>query len=160
MFVSHLGAVKQRGRLVQVVGCVSHLTSPKGRNHKGINMNESPVWHGHVRNMHKKSKDLAMRAAEIIDTYAGRVTLRQVYYQLVSANVIANSENEYKRLGDILVSARKAGIIRWDSIEDRGRSIESATTWASLNDFRSDIRSFDPVLLDRLIFATIQILPK
>ena len=50
-----------------------------------------------------------------------RVTLRQLYYQLVSQVVIANKEQEYKNLSALLTNARYAGLIPWDAIEDRTR---------------------------------------
>lgn len=50
------------------------------------------------------------------------LTLRQLYYQFVSRNLIANSEKEYKRLGRIITDAREVGEIDWEAIEDRGRA--------------------------------------
>ena len=38
-----------------------------------------------------------------------RLTLRQLYYQLVARGVIANQQAEYDKLGTMLVKARKAG---------------------------------------------------
>lgn len=49
------------------------------------------------------------------------LTLRQLYYQLVSKAIIPNSHREYKRLGDLLSKARLAGLVDWDAIEDRVR---------------------------------------
>lgn len=50
-----------------------------------------------------------------------RLTLRQLYYQLVSKNIIPNEDGEYKKLSNILKKGRLAGIVDWDSIEDRIR---------------------------------------
>lgn len=61
---------------------------------------------------------------EVIERYQGmglRLTLRQLYYQLVSANVIRNTEREYKGLGSLLSDARLAGYVDWNAIEDRVR---------------------------------------
>lgn len=60
-----------------------------------------------------------------------RLTLRQLYYQLVSRDVIANSQKEYKRLGSIVNDARLAGLIDWLSIEDRTRNLRELPTWDS-----------------------------
>lgn len=49
------------------------------------------------------------------------LTLRQLYYQLVSQNFIRNSQREYKNLGNLLSRARLAGLVDWAAIEDRGR---------------------------------------
>lgn len=50
-----------------------------------------------------------------------RLTLRQLYYQLVTQNVIPNEEKSYKTLGKLLSDARLAGLVDWDAIEDRVR---------------------------------------
>lgn len=50
-----------------------------------------------------------------------RLTLRQLYYQLVSRDLIPNTEKSYKSVGNILSQARLAGLIDWNAIEDRGR---------------------------------------
>lgn len=53
------------------------------------------------------------------------LTLRQLYYQFVSRDLIANKMSEYKRLGSIINDARMAGLIDWDAIEDRTRNLQS-----------------------------------
>jgi len=61
---------------------------------------------------------------EILEDYRRqgyRLTLRQLYYQLVSRDVIPNDDTEYKKLSNILKKGRLAGIVDWDSIEDRIR---------------------------------------
>lgn len=63
---------------------------------------------------------------EIIDHLGSlgyRLTLRQLYYQLVQRNVIRNKQTEYKRLGEIINNARLCGLIDWDAIEDRTRAL-------------------------------------
>jgi len=50
-----------------------------------------------------------------------RLTLRQLYYQFVSQNLITNEEKSYKRLASIISDGRLAGLLDWDGIEDRGR---------------------------------------
>lgn len=49
------------------------------------------------------------------------LTLRQLYYQLVSRDIIPNLQAEYKKLGTLLVKGRMAGIVDWEAIEDRIR---------------------------------------
>lgn len=65
------------------------------------------------------------QAKAIIDEMMAQgytLTLRQLYYQFVSRNWIANKEREYKRLGRIITDAREIGEIDWLAIEDRGRA--------------------------------------
>ena len=50
-----------------------------------------------------------------------RLTLRQLYYQLVTQNIITNEEKSYKNLGKLLSNARLAGLVDWEAIEDRVR---------------------------------------
>jgi hypothetical protein len=57
------------------------------------------------------------------------LTLRQLYYQFVSRDWIANRQTEYKRLGDIIGDARLAGEIDWNALEDRGRNLLRVNTW-------------------------------
>ncbi len=49
------------------------------------------------------------------------ITLRQLYYQLVSRNVIPNVLREYQKLSNLLKKGRMAGIVDWSAIEDRTR---------------------------------------
>lgn len=68
----------------------------------------------------------------ILDRYAAAgydMTLRQLYYQLVSANEIPNSQKEYDKLGSVVNDARLAGLIDWDYIVDRTRNVRSVSHW-------------------------------
>jgi len=63
-------------------------------------------------------------ALQVITTYMAqglKLTLRQLFYQLVSRNVIRNTRSEYSNLSVIVTKGRKAGYIDWDAIEDRIR---------------------------------------
>ncbi len=71
-------------------------------------------------------------ANTIIDSYAAEgldLTLRQLYYQFVSKDLLPNTERSYKRLGDIVSDGRLAGLIDWSRIKDRGRNSEGNTHW-------------------------------
>ena len=61
----------------------------------------------------------------IIQEYAVEkytMTLRQLYYQLVSRDVIPNKQNEYAKISKLLKEGRMAGVVDWDAIEDRLRT--------------------------------------
>ena len=59
-----------------------------------------------------------------------RLTIRQLYYQLVARDVIPNSQRSYKRVVDIAGKARNAGKLDWYAIEDRARSEIYPAHWA------------------------------
>jgi hypothetical protein len=58
-----------------------------------------------------------------------RLSLRQLYYQLVARALIENSERSYKHIGDLVSNARLAGLVDWDMIEDRGREVVAPPMW-------------------------------
>ncbi len=60
-----------------------------------------------------------------------RLSLRQLYYQLVARDYIPNNINSYKRIGNLVSDARQAGLIDWDMIEDRGRETVAVQHWSS-----------------------------
>jgi hypothetical protein len=63
------------------------------------------------------------------------MTVRQVYYQLVSRQVIKNERAMYQAVSDLLVQARKDGTIPWDWIEDRLRRPRTVSMWSDLSAF-------------------------
>ena len=80
---------------------------------------------------------LISKAMEILDEYDAQgyeLTLRQLYYQFVSRDLIANDQKEYKRLGSAVNSGRMWGLIDWTHIVDRGRNYERRTSWDSPQD--------------------------
>jgi hypothetical protein len=81
------------------------------------------------------SLELIDRCNTIIDKYLAmglKLTLRQLYYQLVSANMITNEEKSYKNLGSLVSDARLAGLMDWDAIEDRVRQPKTQAEWNSI----------------------------
>lgn len=82
------------------------------------------------------SLELINTAQSIVTEYQRQgfsLTLRQLYYQFVSRDIIANKQTEYKRLGSIINDARLAGLIDWSAIEDRTRNLRQVSTWSSPN---------------------------
>lgn len=74
---------------------------------------------------------------EIIEDYQAqdlRLTLRQLYYQLVSRNIIPNVEKSYKNLSTLVSDARLAGLMDWDAIEDRVRTPRKTSDWLNVKD--------------------------
>lgn len=81
--------------------------------------------------------DTIAQAVSIIGEYEAQgfsLTLRQVYYQFVARALIANLERSYKRLGNIISDARRAGLIDWSAIIDRTRHLRKNSSWGSPQD--------------------------
>lgn len=68
------------------------------------------------------------------------LTLRQLYYQFVSRNIIPNTERSYKNLGTLITDARMTGDIPWNGIEDRAREVHQKY---SNEDMRSVFRGIE-----------------
>ena len=85
----------------------------------------------------KKTRRLLSLANQIIAEYDNQgfdLTLRQLYYQLVARDIIPNKQSEYKRLGQIISDARRAGVVDWGAIVDRTRSLKSNPHWDTIAD--------------------------
>jgi hypothetical protein len=81
-----------------------------------------------ARGPYAPTRRLIRRADDILQQYyrngAGfPLTLRQLFYKLVSENTIANTPKEYDRLGQVMTDARYWGLIDWDMLIDRTRSM-------------------------------------
>jgi hypothetical protein len=72
----------------------------------------------------KANRIMLERINTILEEYRNDgyvLTLRQLYYQLVSKDIIPNNDREYAKLSNILKKGRMAGIVDWAAIEDRVR---------------------------------------
>ena len=99
--------------------------------------------------------DIIDAANTIIEEYQRQgytLTLRQIYYQFVSRDLLENTVQSYKRLGKILNEARLAGLVDWTAIEDRTRNLRSLAHWDDVADivgacasqFRLDVWNDQP----------------
>lgn len=76
--------------------------------------------------------DVIQQCNDIIAEYQADnllLTLRQLFYQLVSRDIIPNTVQSYKRVGDIVNDARMCGLMDWSAIEDRTRNLDSQPHW-------------------------------
>ena len=83
-------------------------------------------------NFRQSSLDQIELCNRIIRQYQAqgfRLTLRQLYYQLVSRDIVPNTERSYKNLGKLISQGRLAGMIDWNAIEDRLRAPHKITEW-------------------------------
>lgn len=82
----------------------------------------------------RASLELVETVDKILNDYAEqgyRLSLRQLYYQLVARDIIENTVKSYKRIGNLVSDARLAGLLDWDRIEDRGREAVIPAAWRS-----------------------------
>jgi hypothetical protein len=77
-----------------------------------------------ARGLNKKSRELLEEINKIIDEYlylGYKLTVRQLFYQLVSKNIIKNTYQQYRTIANIITNSRMEGLVDWDIIEDRTR---------------------------------------
>lgn len=96
------------------------------------------------KNFREPALLLIDKCNDILDRYHADgydMTLRQLYYQLVSSDEIPNNAREYNRLGVIVNDGRLAGLIDWDYIVDRTRNVRKLAHWESPADIVDAIAS-------------------
>lgn len=102
------------------------------------------------KNFNPKTLIKIEQAIEIIEEYQAqgfKLTLRQLYYQFVARDFIANTQREYSKLSRVISDARLCGLISWDAIEDRTRFLREISTWddpseileSAANSYREDL---------------------
>ena len=98
------------------------------------------------KNWTGKKREVFNNIVKIVDEFTAqgyRMTLRQLYYQLVSRDIIPNSKPEYAKLSTLLTEARMYGLIDWNFIEDRIRIPKMSSQWDSIPDLvQSSIASY------------------
>ncbi len=84
------------------------------------------------KTFHGKSKVLIGICDKIISAFGAKgfkLTIRQLFYQLVAQGHIKNSKQSYDNIVALMTNARLAGLIDWDAIEDRTRDVLSRSHW-------------------------------
>jgi hypothetical protein len=79
-----------------------------------------------------------MQAAAIVSSYATLVTLRQLFYRLVAAQLMPNTTNAYKSLSKYTADARRAGT--FPALMDRNRHIHRDQTFENPSSARRWLR--------------------
>lgn len=90
----------------------------------------------------KNSAALIATSISILESYRQQgyqLTLRQLYYQLVSRDILPNTVKSYNRLGGIVSRAREGGLIDWRYIVDRSRRVRSNPHWQDAKDFMQSV---------------------
>lgn len=65
---------------------------------------------------------------EFADQGIHHLSVRQIFYQLVAADEIKNSDATYNQVGGAVSDGRMAGLVSWDSIVDRNRTLRGTNT--------------------------------
>lgn len=95
--------------------------------------------------MQRKTLDMVDAANEIIEPNMAEgytMTLRQLHYQFVQLNIYKNTKQNYERLGYVLDQGRRAGLIDWSAIEDRGRSLIRIENYPDPKTFMDKVRQW------------------
>lgn len=77
---------------------------------------------------------IVRHASEIVRSYDTGVTLRQLFYRLVSDGTLANTQSAYKSLSSRTAEARRQGT--FPDLIDRGREIHRYETFAGVEQAR------------------------
>jgi len=88
--------------------------------------------------LHQRTRELIEAAREILAEHRP-MTVRQVFYQLVSRQATENTQSRYNAVSKMLVTARKENIIPWKWIEDRLRRPRQVSMWGGLPDFAETV---------------------
>ena len=86
-----------------------------------------------------KNRGLASAAREILEAERP-MTLRQLYYRLISAGQLRNAQAEYKRLGVVMTRVREDGAVPRTWLVDHTRATLKPSSWSGLADFGDDVR--------------------
>jgi len=84
-----------------------------------------------MRGLAEKTKTLIAAARTILEA-EHPMTVRQLFYRLVSARVIDNSRGDYQRVSKAMTLARTQGSVDYDMIVDRSRTSYRSTDWKNL----------------------------
>ena len=68
------------------------------------------------------------------------LTVRQIFYRLVGVHDYEKTEQGYKRLGEILNRARRAGLVSFDALRDDGFTRTSELGWHDPDSVKAAIR--------------------
>ena len=90
-----------------------------------------------LRNSTRILLDDIIRILEDYKEQGYKLTLRQLYYQLVSSDILENKIQNYAKLSRILTDARLCGFVDWSIIEDRIRIPQRPSQWDSINELIS-----------------------
>jgi hypothetical protein len=89
----------------------------------------------------KRITRLIEQATEILDEQSP-MTIRQLFYRLVSIGALENSRNDYVKVSRIMTIARNDGRVDWDAIVDRSRADYAPTVWENAAEYAESIKTW------------------
>jgi hypothetical protein len=91
----------------------------------------------------KESTDLINAAVRILEA-ENPMTIRQLFYRLVSIHAIMNETSDYQKVIRLMTKARKDGRVDYDWIVDRSRASYKSVLWDNMSELAD---SFERTLL-------------
>ncbi len=88
----------------------------------------------------KAQSNILRKAIRDVLSADNPMTVRQVYYQLVAAQLIENNRSQYQAISNLLVEMRRRGDVPWEWVEDRLRRPREVQMWPALADFISVVK--------------------
>ena len=134
------------GCLVIMQNCSSRHTQTQYRSvpyitvHGGIILSKIAYAN---RTLHKSSRQLLDKMVKIVEEYEDmgyRITVRQLYYQLVSRDILPNSMSSYQKTSKLLTIGRMTGQIDWDTIVDKARNPLMPSEFETMQEFVEAVR--------------------
>lgn len=92
-----------------------------------------------LNNANKQKLELVNNIISEYQAQGYTLTLRQLYYQLVSRDYIPNKASEYGKLSVLLKEGRMGGIVDWSAIEDRLRQPSRPPSWDDPKNFMESV---------------------
>jgi hypothetical protein len=95
------------------------------------------------------------QAAEIL-AEESPMTIRQLFYRLVSVGALENCRSDYVKVSRMMTTARNDGRVDWDAIVDRSRADYAPSVWDDAAEYvetlktcyRKDYWNMQPVLVE------------
>lgn len=132
---------------------VAYLTGCCGAVHRGLSSAECLEALSHFVDDTKSERDpkrrgpgaktIALRAqvSDIVGAFTGSMSVRQVFYQLVSRGSVQNTGAAYESVSRLIVAMRRDGSIPYEQIVDRTRRVHKRAGWAGVREAMQSLAS-------------------
>ena len=85
----------------------------------------------------KKYREILDYITTLVSEYSKRgmaLTVRQIYYKVISVGYLADLKTPYTSLSQVLTKARNAGLLDWNAIEDPTREHIKPSEWDNVSE--------------------------